>query len=157
MSCGYAFLVAAKEKMFKVPRAARVAEAEPRQFARTVLTHIFSDPMLWVPIVVNDFRACDALCWFAVAEGLSDKILDWLEVEVDVSRFLPADVAGKSDLWRNALLCSLVEAHSLHISNSDASPAIACLLEAMARKKKVLGSDRRPTQGKQQKYHCLHV
>lgn len=130
-------LLAAKDLIFKLPRTARVAEAKPKQFALKVMTHILKDPKLWLPIALADFQAGTSLCWFAIAEGMSDKMITWIQVATDVSSHVPARAADQPGLWRGSLLCCLVEAHNLHDVDNDAGPAIQCLLKVMVNKMKL--------------------
>ncbi|KAF7194779.1 hypothetical protein HII31_03902 [Pseudocercospora fuligena] len=111
-------LAAAKSEIFGLPRRDRVREYKAKGFsvAAPVLQRIWHRPELWIRLTETS-EALFAICWFAVAEGLDDIIMQWIQIDLSSDAAALRQVQDfhghRIGLWRANILRSLVDAQAL--------------------------------------------
>lgn len=130
-----ACLDASMERLFQHKRAVKrqeVREAEMNRLARVVLQYVWEDPELWKPLTGADGKASMQICYFAVAEGLEDLLLEWLTIELpgEVPYYTTWNegIVGGAQ-WRNYLFRHVLHAHILLDTKQSADEAIESYLK----------------------------
>ncbi|KAK4617527.1 hypothetical protein CLAFUW4_12637 [Fulvia fulva] len=122
-------LVAAMMRLMRMPGRARrkdfISSRDP-PIARSLLEHMWSDVERWLPLLLGDLRALEALCYFAVAEGLDKHMLDWVTVEdsFNIKSVGPTGWVWQSRSWRATVLRCLCRAYGLHAESHDLNQAL---------------------------------
>lgn len=95
-------------------------QEQNEKIATESLKIIWSNEDLWLPLVAFDWSATNALCYFAVLEGIDYLLLDWLGVKV----------AYQDHQWRGILLRSIITAHVM-LARHDADKTLSTFLSAV--------------------------
>ncbi|EME40407.1 hypothetical protein DOTSEDRAFT_74105 [Dothistroma septosporum NZE10] len=91
-------------------------------FAAKVLDHIWSNNDVWAMLIKDD-AATWALCYFAVAEGFGDLVLERISMDIDLSEY--AESHKLQHRWRGSLLRLLISAHAFNEQGHSLDAALA--------------------------------
>ncbi|KAK5680648.1 hypothetical protein LTS10_007581 [Elasticomyces elasticus] len=97
-------------RLRKLPRKARPQHIRDLDVGSLTLQWLWSEDQRWVSAVAGDLDFMEMLCFFCVAEGNQDLLIEWAAQPLVTSA---SDETGKQNQWRGQLLRQLIRASLL--------------------------------------------
>ncbi|KAK5729847.1 hypothetical protein LTR17_011608 [Elasticomyces elasticus] len=117
----------------KLPRKTRSQHIKDLHVGSLTLQWLWSEDQRWASAVVGDLDFMEMLCFFCVAEGNQDLLIEWAAQPLATSA---GDETGKKHQWRGQLLRLLVRASLFLNHEACADPTLRMFFRVADRVKK---------------------
>jgi len=97
------------------------------------LKYLWGDDDCWTGIA-SAHVSCGMLCYFAIAEGYEDLLIEWLSVPRSTAMGYTQDMQAQQEdhAWRGQVLRALMNTHTWHDSGHRADAALNCFFRVRA-------------------------